>query len=196
VIRLTPELLIQPQNLLPFLRHELMHIVDMLDPDFGYKPELPKSDIGATYDRLLRERYRVLWDTTIDGRLVQKSWLNPEVKSRHWLNFKQAFSGPEADLENIFSFFFNNQRPNHAELVSFAQSSESWFINTLPDPHPKGLCSVCQFPSFHLEKTITKLSPQTIIRIQDDIPGWQPEQLICQQCADVYESKNLQLTLS
>ncbi|MFQ5652951.1 MAG: hypothetical protein ACE5IY_23735, partial [bacterium] len=57
VIQLSPDLLLQTAPLLDFLRHELLHVVDMLDPEFGYDPCLPKSEIGPTYDRLLQERY-------------------------------------------------------------------------------------------------------------------------------------------
>jgi hypothetical protein len=197
VIRLTAELLTQPHELLPFLRHELMHIVDMLDPDFAYEPELPacagrpKSAIGPTYDRLLRDRYRVLWDITIDGRLVQKGWLESNVKNRHWLNFQRTFSGPPSDLETIFSFFFNNQRPAHADLVSFAQSPESWFVNSTAARPCKGLCSICNFPAFQFVNPKTDLSQFTCDQIQKEIPDWQPDQPVCRQCADLYESRVL-----
>ncbi len=35
-IHLDPQRMTDPGNLLVFLRHELLHIADMLDPDFGY----------------------------------------------------------------------------------------------------------------------------------------------------------------
>ncbi|HEX9653701.1 MAG TPA: hypothetical protein VGA99_08315 [bacterium] len=189
VIRLTAELLTQPHNLLRFLRHEFLHIVDMLDPNFGYEPELPKSAIGPTYDRLLRDRYRILWDITIDGRLVQKGWLEPEIKNNHWLSFKGAFCGPKTDIENIFSFFFSNQRPVHGDLVAFARSPEGWFVNLSEARPSKGLCSICNFPTFDFVNTATALSSLTLERIREDVPAWQPDQPICRQCADLYESR-------
>lgn len=189
VIRLTPELLTNPQELLAILRRELMHIVDMLDPNFGYEPELPKSTIGPTYDRLLRDRYRILWDITIVGRLTQKGWLDKEVKNQHWVNFRRTFSGHKSDLENIFLFFFNNQRPAHADLVAFAQSPESWFVSPTETRPSKGLCSICNFPSFQFVNPATELSQFARDQIREEIPGWQPEQPICRQCADLYESR-------
>ncbi len=194
VIRLTAELLTDPHTLLAFLRHELMHIVDMLDPNFGYEPELPacagrpQSTAGPTYDRLLRDRYRILWDITIDGRLAQKGWLESNIKNRHWLNFQRTFSGPPSDLETIFSFFFNNRRPAHADLVSFAQRPESWFVNSAAARPSKGLCSICHFPAFQFVNPKTDLSQFTCDQIQKEIPGWQPDQPVCRQCADLYES--------
>ncbi|MFO0983333.1 MAG: hypothetical protein U1E76_16630 [Planctomycetota bacterium] len=41
LIRLRAATLVEQPCLLPFLRHELYHIADMLDPGFGYDPALP-----------------------------------------------------------------------------------------------------------------------------------------------------------
>ena len=38
---LQPESLLDPATLIGLLRHELFHIVDMLNPDFAYAPALP-----------------------------------------------------------------------------------------------------------------------------------------------------------
>ncbi|MGH8596384.1 MAG: hypothetical protein ACREXT_06985, partial [Gammaproteobacteria bacterium] len=52
-----------------WLAHELCHISDMLDESFSYEPEMSLPDAPPAEVSLLRERYRVLWDITIDGRL-------------------------------------------------------------------------------------------------------------------------------
>jgi len=73
-ILLRPESLLDLSRLSTFLRHECLHLVDMLDPSFGYKPALPAAEGGPSHERLLKERYRVLWDITIDGRMVRRGW--------------------------------------------------------------------------------------------------------------------------
>ncbi|MGH7599202.1 MAG: hypothetical protein ACREOI_22830, partial [bacterium] len=98
VVQLTPELLSQSQPFLEFLRHEFLHLVDMLDPHFGYEPNFPTSEAGPAYDHLLQSRYSVLWDIIIDGRLVQRGWLPPASREKHFNNFKRAFQGAEEKL--------------------------------------------------------------------------------------------------
>lgn len=57
-----------------FLR-EFLHIHDMLDPEFGYKPSLASLVLNvenkAGYN-LIQDRYRVLWQAYIDVRLSDK----------------------------------------------------------------------------------------------------------------------------
>ena len=49
-----PESLLDGKTLKTFLRQEFFHIADMLDPQFGYEPTLPKADGGPTYDTLIK----------------------------------------------------------------------------------------------------------------------------------------------
>jgi hypothetical protein len=63
------------------LRHELMHVADMLDPAFGYERSLPTSDDGPSADNIVRDRYRVLWDVTIDGRLARAGLAHPDARA-------------------------------------------------------------------------------------------------------------------
>ena len=72
VLRLGASRLLDRDDLLRFLHHELEHVADMLDPSFGYRPELPEVDGGPIRLRIIVERYRVLWGTSIDGRLCQR----------------------------------------------------------------------------------------------------------------------------
>ena len=88
---LRPESLLAPDNLLRFVRYEVFHIVDMLNPDFGYEPVLPHSAVGPAHDQLLTARYRLLWDVTITGRLVRRGWVPAAVGERCLHTFATAF---------------------------------------------------------------------------------------------------------
>lgn len=191
IIQMTPELLIQTESLLLFLRRELLHIVDMLNPKFRYQPNLPRSDFGPTYDRLLQQRYRVLWDIIVDGRLRQAGFLSSSVEKKHWKNFKDAFSGPAKDLRSVFYFFFYNAMPKHDELVSFALSPESWLASNDHKSHSKGICPLCRFPSFDLI-SVDCLPPAIVSEITKAHPDWNDLQLICRQCNDLYEGRSSQ----
>jgi len=189
VIRLTAELLIQSEPRIHFLRRELLHVVDMLAPEFGYEPNLPKSDIGPIYDRLLQERYRILWDLTIDGRLQRLNFLSASVKERHWKIFKNTFQGPGQDLERVFNFFFDNVSPKHQDLISFSRAPETWFIHASLESKSRGICSLCHFPSYYLTD-VKNLSVAIIDEIKKEHTNWSVAQPICQQCCDLYESRH------
>jgi len=121
VAQLTPELLAQPQLFFEFLRHEFLHLVDMLDPHFGYEPDFPKTDAGPAYDHFLQGRYSVLWDIIIDGRLAQHGWLPSAAREKHFANFKRTFQGEEEKLSRTFAHFFDQNSHTHGELVEFAR---------------------------------------------------------------------------
>lgn len=60
------EVVDSPENLEGRLRHELMHVVDQTDENFGYKEKnTPKPGT------VLLRRYKYLWNIYIDGRLIK-----------------------------------------------------------------------------------------------------------------------------
>lgn len=188
LLQVTPALLTLPEALLAFLRHELLHVVDMLDPRFAYAPNFPKSDAGPAYDHLLQNRYAVLWDLIIDGRLHQRGWLPPAARERHFAAFKRAFQGAEENLARMFAHFFDHNSHTHHELVAFAQYPEQWLTMKGPEVSRKGRCAICHFPMFQL------LDPQTLTaevaaEIQKQNPSWNLTQFICRQCADLYAAR-------
>ncbi|MCI0690888.1 hypothetical protein L0337_02660 [candidate division KSB1 bacterium] len=188
VAQLTPELLAQPPLFLEFLRHEFLHLVDMLDPHFGYEPNFPKSEAGPAYDHFLQSRYTVLWDVTIDGRLHQRGWLPPAAREKHFANFKRAFQGADEKLAKTFAYFFDQNSHTHRELVEFAQYPEKWLAAETFEASSKGRCAICHFPTFQLIDP-SKLDSELIAKIREHYPDWNIAQLICRQCADLYEAR-------
>jgi hypothetical protein len=102
VVRLRPQSLLDPEGLRTLLRRELLHVADMLDPAFGYLKELPSVERDPAVVNLLRERYRVLWDATIDGRLCREGLLGTRARAVGLSEFARAFpmlkEGTEAAL--------------------------------------------------------------------------------------------------
>lgn len=188
VVQLTPELVARSETFLEFLRHEFLHIVDMLDPHFGYEPHFPKSEAGPAYDHFLQGRYGALWDITIDGRLYQRGWLPAAERARHFANFKRTFQGDEEELMKAFAHFFDRNSHTHHELVAFARHPEHWLAGETAETSSKGRCAICHFPTFELINPST-LSLALHAKIQQDYPAWNPAQLICRQCRDLYESR-------
>lgn len=122
VLRLRPAMLLEPDALCALLRHELAHIGDMLDPAFGYERTLPPSDDGPSGDNIVRDRYRVLWDVTIDGRLARAGHGSEGVRAARRREFAAAFSMLGDRRGAAFDDWFDRIRPTHAALAAFAQA--------------------------------------------------------------------------
>jgi hypothetical protein len=120
LIRLRPETLTLSDRLRALLRHELLHIVDMLDPDFGYEPWLPSSGAGRAKEQLVRDRYRVLWDAYIDGRLARLGGAPAGIRAERLSEFRRAFPMLGERAEETFEHFFEAASCRHAELMAFA----------------------------------------------------------------------------
>lgn len=184
---LRPESFLNPDALLSFLRHELFHIADMLDPDFAYEPTLPQSEGGPVYDRLLRDRYRALWDATLEGRLVRRGWASASVRERCLRDFAKAFPMLGVHTAEKFARFFDTESHTHHEFVAFAGNPDE-------DPFKPGhgsRCPLCRFPTYAFEPNPERLPAAVIARITRDFPTWHPSHGLCPQCADLYRAQPL-----
>lgn len=192
-ILIRPESLLKPECAITFLRRELFHIADMLDPAFAYEPALPKTDGGPTYDTLITNRYRVLWDVTINGRMVRRGWLTDSVRDQQLRDFRQAFPMLEERGEEYFRRFFDADQPKHSELAAFA------FDPRAAAGHLKGQtalgthCPLCKFPTHSFEPEPENLGDEVLVAISQDFRQWTPAQGLCAQCADLYRASQLSL---
>jgi hypothetical protein len=184
---LTPEFLLEAEPLLAFLRRELFHIADMLDPSFGYEPSLPGAAGGPAHESLLRDRYRALWDAAIDGRMARRGWLSPSARANALLSFARAFPFFGAETEPIFSGFFDREPHTHAELAGFACAPRS----AVAPATPESCCPLCRFPTHAFEPEACDLPQNVVAEITRDFPSWRPSQGLCIQCADLYRASRL-----
>jgi len=199
VVRLRPATLVEPDALGTFLLHELMHVGDMVDPSFGYQRSLPASDDGPSGDNILRDRYRVLWDVTIDGRLVRArhhgrgATLPPDqpgqpdpIREARWREFAATFSMLGERCRDAFDEWFDRIRPTHQSLVTFALAPS---VSGSPNNGDSGRCPLCRFPVASLDPLPERLSPATEAAIRINHPAWRIEQGLCSQCLDLYEAR-------
>jgi hypothetical protein len=185
VLRLRPILFLQADELRALLRHELLHVADMLDPAFGYERALPPSTDGPSYDNILRERYRVLWDVTVDGRLVRAGLLDDRAREARWHQFRTTFRLPSNQDRRVFDEWFEIVQPTHAALLAFirTESATGTTHGTV-----QGRCPLCRFPVARLDLRPERLSVGARQAIQTVHPAWTPEQGLCTQCLDLYEA--------
>jgi hypothetical protein len=192
VLRLRPERFAAVAVLLECLRRELLHITDMLDPAFGYHPTLPCADAGPMYEHLLRDRYRVLWDSSIDGRLVRRGWATPACRTLRLQEFCQMFPMLGPQTAAAFAHFFHNNAVTHAELVRFACTPEACLARPAGALRQGNRCPLCHFPTHAFAPEPAQLPRPVVQRIRADFPAWDPVQGICQQCAELYRARAAQ----
>lgn len=190
ILTLTPERFSDFDKMIGYLRHELQHIEDMLSPDFGYKLNSSNPKLSALISSLFLQRYSVLWDLTVDGRLSNKRWETSLPKEKHFEIFQQTFQLPPEDSTKLFNYFFDNPVPKHEELEDFAVDPKSWLKDRKDaEDVRKGNCSLCTFSSTDLS-ILPKLFPKEILEvIQDENPHWKRSDPVCGQCIDIYESR-------
>ncbi|MBI2080724.1 MAG: molecular chaperone TorD family protein, partial [candidate division NC10 bacterium] len=193
VVRLRAEALASSESLLQFLRHEFLHIADMLDPHFGYEPRLRQA-ADPVPERLLRDRYRVLWDATIDGRLVRLGLVPPSVRAGRLRDFLRAFPRLGVRAEETFSRFFDGASRTHADLVGFAADPGGGPGAQAEGPLPGERCPLCRFPTHAFEPDPSGLPPEVLEGVRADFPAWDPTRSLCRQCADLYRARFLEVS--
>lgn len=173
VLRIYPESFLDLTKLRGFLERELYHISDMLDPIFGYKPELGQPCFTAAQENLVRDHYSVLWNIYIEGRIYRKK-LNlhdqghasdlQDVSPRLQLLARSAFAGISQDeLNRRLKRIWDGDDVTHAELVRL---SNPFDVQGEQSTTEKGMpCPRCGFPTW------------------DWVDG--PHGPSCRQCADM-----------
>ncbi len=184
LVALRVERLEQTDELTHFLRHEFAHLDDMLDPAFGYSPEPLLPDANPGQQRLARERYRLLWAVSIDGRLAASARAPADSRERHWAAFDRAFSfWPVARRDEVFDSLWRGRQPRHAELLALAANPRG--LAPAPGPAPGAPCPLCGFTTFAWADTSAPTAA-TVAAIRTEFPAWTVTQGACRRCAEIY----------
>jgi hypothetical protein len=167
-----------------YLRHEFTHLHDMLDPAFGYSPALELPGLNAAQKRLARERYRLLWDITIDGRLAAAGRAPMQTREQHSGAFARAFSfWPEQKQAETFSPLWGSRSPRHIDLLALIADPRG--LRDGHRPGPGASCPLCDFPTFHWADA-SALPAEIMRRIVGEFPAWSAEQGLCNRCLETY----------
>ncbi|MSR64183.1 MAG: hypothetical protein EXS18_00180 [Verrucomicrobiae bacterium] len=183
VVAVRSERFLEGETFEHFLRHELTHISDMLDPACGYEPSISVPDASPAEQIMLRDRYRVLWDITIDGRLHRE-----ERRAASRVEFEKAFSHWSGEKRNeVFERLWTTGRPSHRGLFELSKKQ------TLTAPNlPGAPCALCKFPTFDWAG-IESLKPPIVAAIQKHFPKWTPAHGACSRCVEIYEAAPLEM---
>ena len=171
--------------LLRFLRHEFMHLHDMVDPAFAYSPQVHLPTHNQTQQRITRERYRLLWDITIDGRLTHARRETMSNQEQHQANFDRAFSfWPEEKRCQVFASHWNGSAPRHEHILALAADPRD--LSHAQEPLPGGSCPLCHFPTFEWAD-VSALPEPILASLSAQFPRWTIDQGSCKRCIEIYE---------
>lgn len=184
VVAMRPERFERDEAIASLLHHELMHLNDMMNPAFGYSPHVNLPGLNPTQQRITRERYRLLWDITIDGRLCRASRAS-DKREHHAAIFARAFSfWPEDRQSEVFQSHWTDPAPRHERLLVLAADPRD--LTQTDAPLPGSLCPLCHFPTFDWTD-LSALSSETLGRLRAQFPQWMSEQGACGRCVEIYE---------
>ncbi len=126
VIRVCADSLVDPQTVVPLMRRELLHVSDMLDERFDYAPQALEG--SPSTQNLVRDRYRILWDVYVEGRLAREGKVVESDARALQRAFKRAFTmGGLEPTMNAFDTVFALDRATHGQLLDWAKNPVGLF---------------------------------------------------------------------
>jgi hypothetical protein len=188
IIQLCPPSLLDTDRLAAYLRRELFHISDMLDARFGYELE-SVSGLPARQN-LVRDRYRVLWDIYVEGRLNREGRSADQRSTGLPAMFARAFNRPAAEgCRSTFDRILQAVELTHSQLLNWAMHPQSLFPGTAErrlttQPGPGEACPLCGFPTHDWFEFSGNGSGSLANSLQSHYPDWGPQDGACRLCAE------------
>jgi hypothetical protein len=184
VVRLRPSRFGRREELKRFLRHELRLVADLLDPGFGAPREGARAR-GDARENLVRDRYRLLWEISADGRLARAGIEGLRMREEWESKFREVFGFlPERVRGETFERLYGGPRPRHVELRAIAADPRA--LDAPRGISPGSPCALCRFPTYDWEPDPAALPLAAAQRIRAAFPDWIPERGLCRECADRY----------
>ena len=186
IVALRPERFAEDPALTRFLHHELAHLADMVDERFGYSPDLNAAGQTASQLRLVRERYRLLWAVSIDGRLTQRGLETVADEAGRRAEFDRGFAFlPEARRTEWFTALWSGRLATHPGLLELAADPRG--LQGTTAPLPGATCPLCGFAAFQWADA-SRLRPEALERIRSEFPGWREGEPACARCGEMYNA--------
>jgi len=184
-----------------YLRHEIIHLADLLDEHFGYDPDT-KVGFNPGEEQLILNRYRVLWELHIDSRIVRSGkepMFSKDYRRREFRSWYRKLT-PE-QVESVFEGLWQADYFTHAELMEMAtdtlrvmeravevEGAEVPEVPSKPLLMPGFPCPLCRFPTYSwVENLDTVLEKYVLDFIKENHPGWDVEYGACDRCVEVYK---------
>lgn len=187
------------QNFLQkFLRHELMHVLDMLSDSFCYKNEFLEGN--PMEQSIITERYGTFWDIYVDSRILRSGKETIGSKESRYEEFCALYMGfPAEAKEAIFEVLWNDENLTHGRILELAKDVNKVLElanEKIPESMsqrkkillPGSLCPLCQFRTYRWVENLGE-DVETVQDIRQDFPGWSPEDGACDRCVEMYKAR-------
>lgn len=182
-VRINPALFLNPDDLAKFLDHEMTHLGDLLDPEFAHDPDALMG-VPPHRRRLVQERYRIAWATTVDGRLARRGRIPLTERAGHSRELARCFPAvADSELDRLLETLWGSDRPTHGQLMAVAAGGGVRREQLAGAP-----CPLCGFPTHrwgHLS------GGELIKAIRLDAPEWEPDEGLCEHCLEAYQARSL-----
>lgn len=188
------------------LRHELMHVSDMLDEQFGYKYRERLNVYSPMEENIIRSRYKLLWDIHIDSRLIRggkETVSGKESRFREFESFYRNISG--SYRITIFESLWQMETLTHNQILEMSRDINKLLYRFVTNVRreeihdaeflktkillPGLLCPLCRFPTYNWINNFDQHDENLIKLIKEDYPSWRAEEGACERCYDSYEVK-------
>jgi len=190
--------MLEPASLETFLRSEWTHVADMLDPSFGYGPDELEQAGETPFDRrMIRERYRALWTSSVTGRLAREGKAPEGAESHRRAEVYRVYAKlPETARAACFEAVWSGPRPTHAQLMALAASPSAALAHFAPGTSmeatslrmPGDSCPLCHFPAWKWGDPAA-MADRTRVALTGDFPTWKAEEGLCDRCDELYRAR-------
>lgn len=192
IIQACPESLLDRNRLATWLPGELLHVADMLDARFGYRRETFEGPLAR--QNLVRDRYRVLWEIYVRGRLSRESNGNGNGDAGTGAlraTWRRAFGDQGGQSKTAFDGVYGGTNLTHGLLMEWAARPETLpgetaGRSTAPGPRPGEPCPLCNFATYDWYVFGGDDSESIVNAARLRHPDWDPDDGACRQCAEIY----------
>ena len=200
--KMRPEIFGDTNELRKSIRHELMHVKDMLDDDYGYDIRVP-AGLNTTEENFVRDRYKILWDIYIDSRLIKEGRETMETKEKRFAWFSGIYRKlPNEQKVVMFDNFWNKEKITHKEMLDMAtdmmkavpllggDASDAELEKEKQSYWSGRQCPLCKFPTYKWSNDINpedENAKKLQNAIKADFPKWTAEEGVCERCAELYK---------
>lgn len=119
------------ERFITLIRRELLHVADMLDERFAYEREIFSGE--PSRQNLQRDRYRVLWDIYVEGRLEREGFGVDGKKERLERACGRVFANSAAGMDDtVFTHIFDAPSLTHSNFMDWAREPSLLIDSLLP----------------------------------------------------------------
>lgn len=192
MLQVSPPTLAEPELFGRRMRPELVHIADMVDPAFRYR----RQQIEGLPARrnLIRDRYRVLWDVYVHGRLEREGHGDPTRRPKLLALLARVFAIESDEVAGrAFARVFHAPSLTHEQLFTWACAPHEFSgpDSVAPEARlasPGAECPLCGFSTFDWFNFDGGAHDDFVREIQRRRPAWTRTHGACRQCAEIYGS--------